>query len=189
MLRTVRWTSAQEPGAEYVAVWQTPQGYRVQGDWVGTAQGQPARARYRLALDLTWGVKHLRAAWETGTTTCRVRVQRNATGIWQVNGEQRPDLTACVDLDLAWSPLTNTLPIRRLGLAVGAQRELCVAYIEPPLLTVVPDRQRYTRLGPESWRYESLDSGFSADLTVDEDGLVVDYPPLFRRVAQWNARD
>jgi hypothetical protein len=32
------------------------------------------------------------------------------------------------------------------------------------------------------YRYESLSSGFAADLVVDCDGLVVDCPGMFQRV-------
>jgi hypothetical protein len=31
-------------------------------------------------------------------------------------------------------------------------------------------------------RYRSVGSGFTADLGVDEDGLVIDYPRLARRI-------
>jgi hypothetical protein len=179
----VLWLSLPTPGAEYVVLWRTPQGYRVHGDWVGTADGEPSLARYQLDLDATWGVQRLRAAWMTAAAVMRLHLHRTTTGDWQVNGQMRPDLRACHDVDLAWSPLTNTLPIRRLGLAVGDQRALTVAYIAPPQLTVMPDGQRYTRLAAQRWRYESLDAAFVAELTVDDDGLVIDYPPLFRRGA------
>jgi hypothetical protein len=32
------------------------------------------------------------------------------------------------------------------------------------------------------YRYQALDRSFSADLSVDGDGLVIDYPTLFERV-------
>jgi hypothetical protein len=32
------------------------------------------------------------------------------------------------------------------------------------------------------YRFLNLDGGFTADLQVDPDGLVLDYPGLFRRV-------
>ncbi len=87
---------------------------------------------------------------------------------------------------------TNTLPIRRLGLQPGESAELSVAYIDVPTLGVTPARQRYGCLARSAeegrYRYESLPSaalpgGFTDDLLVDADGLVVDYPKLFRR--QW----
>jgi hypothetical protein len=44
--------------------------------------------------------------------------------------------------------------------------------------------QRYTALdGAKHYRFESLDDGFTAELPVDEDGFVLDYPGLFRRLA------
>jgi hypothetical protein len=184
----VLWLSEQEPGAEYVALWQRSQGYRVHSDWLGADESGPVRAMYRLDLDRTWVVRELAVRWSTSTTTERLRVQRDASGAWRVNGELRPDLERCIDVDVAWSPLTNTLPIRRTSLGLGERCDLSVAYIAPPKLEVAPDGQRYTRLGLGEWRYESLESDFSAEITVDEDGLVIDYPPLFRRVAQWSCR-
>jgi uncharacterized protein len=32
------------------------------------------------------------------------------------------------------------------------------------------------------YKFESLDGGFTADLPVDAEGLMLDYPSLFRRV-------
>ena len=46
----------------------------------------------------------------------------------------------------------------------------------------VPYGVRYRIVCRSDWTVVSLD-GFAADLTVDEDGLVIDYPQLFRRVA------
>jgi hypothetical protein len=46
------------------------------------------------------------------------------------------------------------------------------------------DRQVYRCLEAETrYRYEAFDGSFSADITVDDDGLVVDYPPLFHRLS------
>ncbi len=44
------------------------------------------------------------------------------------------------------------------------------------------DGQRYTCIEPgRLFLYEAIDRSFQAHLTVDEDGLVVDYPTLFTR--------
>jgi hypothetical protein len=43
--------------------------------------------------------------------------------------------------------------------------------------------QAYTRLGDRLYLFEALDaSGFKAELAVDEEGIVLDYPQLFRRI-------
>jgi hypothetical protein len=97
-----------------------------------------------------------------------------------------PGLEGCVDVDISATPFTNTLPIRRLGLAPGESADVSVAYVDIDEMRAWTEEQRYTRLeqnsGDRLYKYESLDGGFTADLPVDADGLVLDYPGLFRRV-------
>ena len=58
-----------------------------------------------------------------------------------------------------------------------------MAWVSAPDLTVRPQPQAYTRLADRLYLFENLDgSGFTARLPVDEDGIVLDYPGLFRRV-------
>jgi hypothetical protein len=59
-----------------------------------------------------------------------------------------------------------------------------MAYIPADTLEVFADEQIYTRLSEREYRFESGegDEYFTADIMVDEDGLVVDYPGLFERV-------
>ena len=49
-------------------------------------------------------------------------------------------------MDLSATPSTNTLPIRRLALDVGASREVRAAWIRFPSCEIAPLPQRYTRL-------------------------------------------
>lgn len=108
----------------------------------------------------------------------RLELVGNGYGTW----EGRPELEGCVDVDLSATPFTNTLPIRRLQLPVRETRDLRTVYVEAPGLAVFVDPQRYTRIGPRVYRYESLDSDFQRNLTVDGHGLVLDYPDMFRRL-------
>ncbi len=106
---------------------------------------------------------------------------RDPRGVWRVSRQPRPDLASCEDIDLSVTPSTNTLPIRRLALEPGDHMNVTAAWVRFPELTVEPLRQRYTRLAANRYRYESLDSGFTADLETDDDGLVVLYPNLWAR--------
>jgi hypothetical protein len=110
---------------------------------------------------------------------------------WNAEGPERErterelsDVAGCIDVDLGISPSTNTLPIRRLNLEVGESRELTAAWVRFPELTVEPLAQCYTRLTERRYRYESSASGFTAELEVDDLGLVVDYQGIWRRVAE-----
>lgn len=58
---------------------------------------------------------------------------------------------------------------------------MTVAYVLAPELTLRPGRQRYSRLADRLWRFEAPEFDFTADIAVDAEGFVVDYPGLFRR--------
>ncbi|HYS06949.1 MAG TPA: putative glycolipid-binding domain-containing protein [Candidatus Dormibacteraeota bacterium] len=100
-------------------------------------------------------------------------------------GTALTDLDGCIDLDIAATPFTNTLPIRRLGLRPGGAADVEVVYIAVPDLRVSRVRQRYCCLRAEKgcgvYLYENLQNGFRAELPVDADGLVLDYPEQWRR--------
>jgi hypothetical protein len=144
----------------------------------------PLRFTYRLTWDDSW---QLRDA-ELGITTQRTRrvltLHTDGQGHWR-EGTSRAiaELDGCTDIDIWPTPFTNTFPIRREQLAIGERRSFLMAWVFAPDLTIHAQPQAYTRLADRLYLFESLDgSGFQAELPVDEDGIVVDYPDLFRRV-------
>ena len=97
-------------------------------------------------------------------------------------------LTGAVDCDLGLCPATNTMPILRLGLVHDAEAaaELTVAWVEMPSLRVLGRQQIYSGsrayddgTGTAAVTFNSGD--FSAEIVVDSDGIVVDYPGLATR--------
>ena len=74
-----------------------------------------------------------------------------------MNGTPAKALKGCTDIDLGCSPSTNTLPIRRLRLAVGASSTIQAAWVLFPQLEVVKAAQTYTRLDEYTYRYASGD--------------------------------
>jgi hypothetical protein len=97
-------------------------------------------------------------------------------------GEKLPTLGPYSDIDLAVTPATNTLPIRRLNLEVGQSQEVTAAWLKFPDLTLEILPQLYTRLGPQRYHYQS-GTGFSAELLVDDLGVVTVYPGGWERAA------
>ena len=130
--------------------------------------------------------------WHTTAADVRVRtasaersLHLTATeGRWSRDGREFEDVRGCVDVDLSWSPSTNTLPIRRLALAVGARRELSAAWVRFPELSVEPLSQEYARLEERRYRYASAGGAFTALLDVDDEGLVRTYAGGWERVAE-----
>jgi len=104
---------------------------------------------------------------------------------WRVDGVLRPDLDGAEEPDLSVTPFCNTFPILRMPEGAGTSLSLDTAFIDGPTLTVTRSSQRYDRHGPRCLRYVDLglSRGFEADLTVDENGLVLSYEHLFERVA------
>jgi hypothetical protein len=118
----------------------------------------------------------------------RIDLKTDGQGHWfdRHEGRSLPELDGCLDIDISATPFTNTLPIRRIDWQVGQSETLKMVYILFPELTITVAPQRYTCLEKSEsgavFRFESLDSGFTALLPVDSDGLVLDYPGLFQRV-------
>lgn len=145
---------------------------------VGTAivaDPEPFRVDYLVETGVGFVTERVSVSVEAGGGTRRVELHRGRS----------PELEGRMDVDLAGLPLFNTLPILRLGLLGGEEgtaHDIEAAFVGLPELEVVPSRQRYTVLGEGRMRYESLDSGFTADLEVDAVGFVVTYPGLAARL-------
>jgi len=56
------------------------------------------------------------------------------------------NLDGAIDIDLSINPFTNTLPIRRLNLAIGQSERILAVYVRLPEFSVTTDPQRYTCL-------------------------------------------
>jgi len=182
IFRTIRWSAWHgcDAGLEHVDVRPSDGGLTISGVVIGQDEGTKFGLHYRLKVDSSW---HTRAVHLQTTSGHVLDLESNGHGSWTGNGKPRPDLQGCIDVDIQATPLTNTLPIRRLQWTAGQAVEVRLCYIALPDLTVSPKDQRYTALTPGSlFRFESLESGFTADLPVDEDGFVRDYPSLFRRL-------
>lgn len=148
-------------------------GLSLVGTVIGADAGAPVRIEYRVLTDragLTTAV-HVRDL--RGFATRTITIERDAKGRWMVDGAVARGLKGCFDIDLGCSPSTNTLPIRRLRLGLGASQTIQAALVRFPELALVKAAQTYTRLDEFTYRFASGD--FAAELSVDDDGLVAAY--------------
>jgi hypothetical protein len=177
-----RWQDYSGETIEHLVLNQT--GNRINADAAILARGNlnPFAITYHLVCDDSWRVIRVEIC-ELGSNPA-IELTSDGAGNWiDKSGAALPQLASAVDIDMSITPFTNTLPIRRLKLQGGQSKEITVAYIELPSLTIATDCQRYTCLVPNKlYRYESIDSDFTRDIEVDSNGLVVNYPGLFRRV-------
>jgi len=184
MSRTIvaRWRDWAGEGLEHLVLREGPDGFRADSGVVGADDGQLFAVRYRVLCDGRWRARRLEVSLVGDDR--RLDLSSDGAGHWtDPAGASRADLAGTIDVDLTATPFTNTLPIRRLGLASGESETVRVVYVRLPGLSVTTERQRYTCLEPgRRYRFESVDSDFTREIDVDDDGLVVTYPGLFRRV-------
>jgi hypothetical protein len=176
----IAWQSSIDVGHEWCELDDGPVSPGLHGTVVVVAAGVPWRITYAIALDDAGRTRHLRVDAEGPDSPVAIDLTADGAGRWvhTATDEVFVDDPAALDVDLGFSPSTNTLPIRRLGLAVGETREIAVVWILFPAFEIVLGRQSYERLDDRLWRYRS--TGFTGDLVVDGAGLVETY-------AEWTA--
>ncbi len=186
-VRTAFWERADEGrGHSFARLSATGDGWLFHGCEVLSTPTAQLACWFSVAVDDEWLTRaaEVRAVDGDGERTLSLTADDRRR--WLVDGLHRPDLDGCLDVDVAATPLTNTFPIRRLaGLAVGESTTSPVAWIDVPALEVTRVDQTYRRLeqvtGRDAWEYSDPAHG-AFTLTVDPDGLVVDYEGFARRI-------
>lgn len=106
----------------------------------------------------------------------------DGTGRWgEINGAQRRELGGCEDIDISCSAFLRTLAIRRLALAVGESHDVHNIVVDPETLEISRTRITYTHIAPRRWSVSRDGESDSLEFDVDEYGLPLDLPGLFRR--------
>lgn len=170
---------ASDGGSEVCVLERVDRGWRVRGTVLTHEATQPIELRYAVTVDPAWATTNVEVLVALGDG--RARELTELGGVWS-GPERAPEYSDCVDVDLSFTPATNSLPIRRLRLDVGESAEIAVAWLTWPELRVERARQTYARLAEDRYRYTQGE--FEAELTVDEQGLVIDYEGLWRAVAR-----
>ncbi len=194
MERHIMWSPWTGPGLEHLCLLQQHEGIVADGLILGVQEQRPFRARYEIHCTPHWELQAVHVSLLSDSLPS-LHLLTDGAGNWTTErGEMLPSLHGCLDIDISVTPFTNTLPIRRLALQPGTSATLSMVYIAVPQMLIEVTQQRYTCLevSPSGGRYrfESLEDGvsvFTADLPLDHDQLVLDYPELFRRVGTWGS--
>ena len=172
--RRVAWRRSDEVQTdEHCTLTQRDTGLSLVGTVLGAEAGAPVRIEYRVLTDADGMTTAAHVRDLRGFEQRTLTLERDAKGNWTVDGAKVRGLKGATDVDLGCSPSTNTLPIRRLHLGVGASKTIKAAWVRFPELTVVKADQTYMRLDEFTYRYASGD--FTAELTVDDENLVAAY--------------
>lgn len=166
------------------------------GDWVtdrlevrvvglGSNRGSLNRALFlHRSSTGEWSSQTVRSESAVQPDTCGRTDELAPPGI-----EEPATLTGVLDCDLGFCPLTNTMPMRRLGLQQkslmdSSEQEMTVAWVQVPSLRVVALRQTYAKQSGHV-EYRSVETDFRSQLEIDCDGLVLNYPGLARQAERF----
>ena len=85
------------------------------------AEPHPYRADYELTTGADWVTERLTVTVRDAGGERSLDLVRAPDGSWTANGEPLPDVAGALDCDLAFSPLTNFMPARRLTDGAGVR--------------------------------------------------------------------
>jgi len=175
------WRRRDVPGYESSRILWRDTGWQLDGAAVLAYEGSACRLDYVIAANRQWVTQSAVVSGWVGTRVIDITMARAASGLWSVNGTLCPAVAGCVDVDLNFSPSTNLFPIRRLGLSIGQTAAVQAAWLRFPTFELEPLQQTYTRIAEGVYRYESSGGRFVAEVTVDAQGLVLDYGEIWSR--------
>jgi hypothetical protein len=178
--RWILWQGLIAPSMERFIVAAAHDGFEFSGLILQAHDDVPYVARYTVKVDERWRTRGLQVGLEDGGRG-GIELTADGGGRWSRDGQHLGELDDCIDADLEWSPSTNTLPIRRMALEVGEIRTVTAAWVRFPSLEVERLEQSYERLAEQRYRYRS--GRFTADLAVDDDGMVLQYGVNWKAVA------
>src|SRR5260370_10039636 len=183
-LRALCWRRIVDDNSlEYATAQPLPAGVELEGSVVAVHSNIPLEVRYRIQCDSRWRTRAVSIEQRLGLQCSTRALAVDEAGAWT---DERTGpvagLAGCLDVDLELSPITNSLPIKRLNLAIGQQEEISAAWIRFPSLESVHARQSYERVSERTYRYCSLASGFTAEIEVDEMGLTILYEGIWKRI-------
>jgi len=181
-------------------------GHRVRGSQ-NAIDPVPYALTYELWTDTSWAATRLIAHTEGAGWTRDLELFRSGDGwVCEVDAVGNPTLASfdgsrirypappgarnltsihsAIDVDIGGSPLTNSLPVQRLGLLSaepGQVTELVSVWVLPPTLEVVASAQTYRVVSANRIWYGDAATG--VEVSYGPGGWVDEYPGLARRAA------
>jgi uncharacterized protein len=198
--RAAAWVKDETFGVEFAEIAIADKHLTATGVAIGTSP-LPYRLDYELETERDFVTARLRVASRGEGWRRALDLRRDEKGFWSIDADEdgvvdlppaggdTARLADALDCDLELSPLTNMMPILRHGLLKSCGPiEFTMAWVAVPALAVQADGQRYRHVSSAAdhhvIRYEAVDGSFAADITVDADAVVIDYPGIARQLVE-----
>ncbi|MBU2963606.1 putative glycolipid-binding domain-containing protein [Citreicella sp. C3M06] len=178
-LTTIRWRALDRDGEDKCRLAQLGDGYMLIGHARFRDGAGWAALDYVVRIGADWKTLSADVTGRHGGDDVAVKLVRSGAD-WTLNGTAQPQLYGCEDVDFAFTPATNLMPLRRLPdvgrLTTQAAWLRCPG---PPGSMVVTLSQSYTRERGQLVAYKAEETGTCQQLVVGPDGFVMTYPGLW----------
>jgi hypothetical protein len=177
--RTVMWNRLDVTGMDACQFRSRSDGWSIAETAISIADGSVARLSYEVTCFSDWSARTASVSGWIRDREISLSLERTVAALWHVNGAPIEGTSALVDIDLGFTPATNTNAIRRLDLRLGENIETTALWLDASDWTLKPLRQTYRRKSEKVFAYASPLHDYSADITVDSFGVLQDYPGLW----------
>lgn len=177
-LDLVLWRRLDVPGHDFCELKQNQTGFVLSGVANFLSGRKACSLSYVVMCSGDWITKSAVVKGQIGRAPVEVDLRRDAN-CWKLNGEEQPQVAGCVDIDLAFTPATNTLPMRRLRLKRGQAQKVVAAWLMFPSLKLTQLHQTYELRNGGEFRYTSNGGRFQATIATRPSKLVSEYSGLW----------
>ncbi len=189
LARNVVWRRIDVQGLDACSFMQSADGYRISGTAIYLGGNETAKLEYQVSCDLDWSSQSAWVSGWIGPAAKEFSLSRVAAGRWIRDRDEISGVTGLLDIDLGFTPATNTNAIRRLGLAVGEEVETTAVWLDTDDWCFKPLTQVYRRLSETEYAYSSPSHNYAANLVTDSFGIVRLYPQLWEAVSEPTCTD
>jgi len=179
--RTIVWQSLSWPGT-VIHTYIADNGFHGHGIAVGkTDDDIPFAIEYDMKLEVDWNIKELSIKSLLDEKVIKLVHKDNQ---WYDGSDQHlKEFDGVEFVDISISPFTNTLPIKMLDFKGKRPQKVDFIYFDENLFSLRRLQQIYSKINERTYRYQDVElPDFISDIVVDEDGLVVYFPELFKQV-------
>ena len=166
-------------GHDYCTIQNVGNDWELYGTALLMVDNFPSHLNYSVHCDRGWKTSYASVEGYVGKKSVSIRVKVSESRDWIVNGQPQADLKGCLDIDLGFTPATNTLPILRLDLRVGDAMKTTAAWLKFPGFGFSALDQEYSHISDSEYLYQSGNRTYSAVLSVNSAGFVTSYPELW----------
>jgi uncharacterized protein len=177
ILATAFWRRLDIPGRDAARLKEAEEGFELLGQSVSLDPKGPTALRYVLNLAHDWSTIEGRINGFIGNREIDDHIERTPSG-WNFNG-RRCAMADIVDLDLGFTPATNTIQLKRVSLEIGETTHFDVAWLEAGDADLQRLPQKYHRVSEVEYAYESPQGNYRATIELDCSGFAAQYPGLW----------